>query len=114
MNEDELLRYKNILVAKQQELSTRKSLVGSTTPADEPRGDPVDMAGGEADAAVQIRLTETDSKLARAIDDAMTRIRQGRFGICEACGQPISKTRLEAVPWARHCRDCKEQQGSRS
>jgi RNA polymerase-binding transcription factor DksA len=28
--------------------------------------------------------------------------------VCETCQQPISKARLEAVPWTRHCRDCKE------
>ncbi len=31
-------------------------------------------------------------------------------GGCEACKQPISKARLEAVPWTRLCRECKEQQ----
>ena len=113
MIEGELLRYKNILLAKQHELSIRKSLVGSINTPGEPRGDPVDMAAGETGTAVQIRLTEADSKLARAIDDALTRIRQGKFGTCEGCGQPISKARLEAVPWARHCRDCKERKDSR-
>jgi DnaK suppressor protein len=61
---------------------------------------------------MQIRLKETDGKLLRAIEDALARIRQGRLGTCEECGQPISKARLEAVPWARHCKDCKERQDS--
>ncbi len=114
MKESDRLRYKNLLLAKQRELSTRKGLRDSMITSDEPRGDPVDMAASEVGAATQIRLNQTNSKLLGAIDDALTRIRQGRFGTCEACGQPISKARLEAVPWARLCRDCKEQQGSRS
>ncbi len=114
MNENDLLRDKNILLAKQQELLTRRNLIGSIATAGEPRGDPADMAASEVSAAMQIRLNQTDSNLSRAIEDALTRIRQGRFGTCEACGQPISKARLEAVPWALYCRDCKEQQGSRS
>jgi DnaK suppressor protein len=61
---------------------------------------------------MQIRLNETDGKVLQAIEDALARIRQGRFGICEECGQPISKARLEAVPWARHCNECKERQDS--
>jgi len=113
MNERELLRYKNLLLAKQRELFSRKDLVDAIHFADEPRGDPVDMAAGETGAAVQIRLKETDSRLSRAIDDALTRIRQGRFGTCEKCGQSISKARLEVVPWARHCKDCKERQETR-
>jgi len=114
VSESELLRYKNLLLAKQRELSTRKTLVGPIRTADEPHADPVDMAVSQIGAAGQIRLSETDSKLLRAIDDALIRLRQGRFGTCEECAQPISKARLEAVPWARHCKDCKERQNSRS
>jgi DnaK suppressor protein len=57
---------------------------------------------------MQMLLSQTDGKLVRAIEDALTRIRLEKFGICEECGEPISKARLEAVPWARHCKDCKE------
>ena len=71
------------------------------------------MAASETDAATQIRLHQTDGKLLRAIEDALIRIRRENFGICAECGQPISKARLEAVPWARRCRDCKERQDSR-
>ena len=115
MNNSDLLRYKNILLSKRQELSTGSKRLGDSIPtAGEPRGDPVDMATNETDAAMQIRLHQTDGKLLRAIEDALTRIRHEKFGLCAECGQPISKARLEAVPWARRCRDCKEQQDSRS
>ena len=114
MNKSDLLHYKNLLLAKQQELSASGSLVPSIPPASQPGGDPVDMAASETSAFVQTRLKQTDSKLSRAIEDALTRIRQERFGTCEECGQPISKARLEAVPWARHCKGCKERQDSRS
>ena len=102
------------LLSKRQELSTGKSLVDSIPTAGELRGDPVDLATSETDAATQIRLQQTDSKLLRAIEDALTRIRHEKFGICEECGQPISKARLEAVPWTRRCRDCKERPDSQS
>lgn len=114
MNESDLLHYKNLLLVKQQELSSGKSLVESSPTAGEPHGDPVDLAASETSASVQMRLKQTDSKLLRAIEDALMRIRRERFGICEECGQPISSARLEAVPWARHCRDCKQRQDSRS
>jgi DnaK suppressor protein len=114
MDKSDLLRYENLLLSKRQELSTGKSLVGSITTAGGLRGDPVDMAASETDAATQIRLHQADGKLFRAIEDALARIRHGEFGICEECGQPISKARLEAVPWARRCRDCKQSQDSRS
>ena len=114
MNNGEVNRYKNLLLAKQQELSTGKSLSESIPVAGELRGDPVDMAASETYAATQVRLHQTDSKLMRAIEDALTRIRNEKFGLCEECGRPISQARLEAVPWTRWCRDCKERQDSKS
>jgi DnaK suppressor protein len=114
MDNGELNRYKNLLLAKQQELSAGKSLADSIPTAGELRGDPVDMAASETYAATQVRLHQTDSKLMRAIEDALTRIRNAKFGLCEECGEPISMARLEAVPWTRWCRDCKERQDAKS
>jgi RNA polymerase-binding transcription factor DksA len=34
--------------------------------------------------------------------------------ICGECGEPISKRRLEAVPWTRHCKECKERKSPRN
>ena len=110
MKRNNLLRYKGILLEKHQELSTGRMLAGSILTVVEPGADQVDMAASEIDAAIQIRLRQTDGKLLRSIEDALTRIRQDKFGICEECGQPISTARLEAVPWARRCKDCKERQ----
>jgi DnaK suppressor protein len=108
MDNSDLLRYKNLLLSKRQELSDGKSLVDSISTAGGLRGDAADIADGEADAAMQISLQQTDGKLLRAIDDALARILREEFGICAECGQPISKARLEAVPWTRWCRDCNE------
>jgi DnaK suppressor protein len=98
MDKGDLLHYENLLLSKRQELSTGKSLVDSNAAAGELRADPVDMAARETDAATQLRLQQTDSKLLRAIQDALTRLRHEEFGVCEACRQPISKARLEAEP----------------
>ena len=113
MNKSDLFRYKNLLLAKQQELTNGRRLADPIPAGGEPRGDPVDVAAGETGAAVQLRLRQADGKLLRAIEDALTRIRQGRFGTCEECGEPVSRARLEAVPWARHCKECKERLDSR-
>jgi len=59
-----------------------------------------------------VRLRQTDSKLLRAIDEALGRIEHNTFGVCQACGKPISAARLDAVPWSRLCRECKEAQRS--
>ncbi len=48
-------------------------------------------------------LMDSERKLLREIDDALGRVEQGVYGICEATGKPIAKPRLEAQPWARYC-----------
>ena len=114
MNNSDLLRYKSILLSKRHELSAGKNLADINITAGKLRGDPADMARSGTDAATQIQWHETDGKLFRAIEDALARIRHEEFGICEECRQPVSRARLEAVPWTRWCRDCKERQDSRS
>lgn len=47
-------------------------------------------------------------KLVRDIDEALHRMDQGTYGICEACEEPIHPKRLSAVPWAILCRECQE------
>ena len=59
---------------------------------------------------LQLHLHETDSRLLRAIEEALARIDRRAFGVCETCKCPISIARLDAVPWTHLCRDCKEQQ----
>jgi len=113
MHAKELQRYKRLLVEKRQELLTTSTGEGSVIPGAGGReGDPVDQANADAEAELQIRLHRTDGRLLRAIEEAFARMRHGTYGMCEDCKQPISKARLEAVPWTRHCLVCKERQSA--
>jgi DnaK suppressor protein len=47
------------------------------------------------------------------VERAVAKMDTGTYGICERCGQPISLERLEALPWAVLCIDCKQQAGRR-
>jgi RNA polymerase-binding transcription factor DksA len=44
----------------------------------------------------------------RAIEAALDRMRQGKYGECAGCGSAIPSNRLDALPWATHCADCEE------
>jgi DnaK suppressor protein len=77
--------------------------------ANDKSGELVDWARADTEAELQIQRRQADAHLERAIKDALARINRGSFGVCEVCKQPISKARLEAVPWTRVCRDCKEE-----
>ena len=50
-------------------------------------------------------LMDSERRLLKEIDDALHRIEQRAYGICEGTGKPIRKARLEAQPWARYCVD---------
>ena len=81
-------------------------------PAGGLEGDLIDQANADEEAEVQIHLHQTEGRLARAIEEALVRIKKRTYGVCEACGHPISRVRLNAVPWARHCRECQERERS--
>jgi DnaK suppressor protein len=51
-------------------------------------------------------LMDSERKILMEIDDALGRIENGTYGICEINGEPIPKARLEAIPWARYCITC--------
>jgi DnaK suppressor protein len=45
------------------------------------------------------------------VDLALAKIAAGSYGTCERCGRPIGEERLEAIPWALLCIDCKKLTG---
>jgi DnaK suppressor protein len=104
----ELQRYKGRLLEKQQELLFQDRHESPAPRAGASEGDLIDQANADSEAELQIRLRQSERHLSRAIDEALARMRRGTYGVCQTCNQPISKVRLEAVPWARRCRDCKE------
>ena len=111
MDKRNLDRYKRLLLEKQSEISIARAEAESPIPAaGGGEGDQIDQANADAEAELQIHLHQTNLRLFRAIEDALARIRNGTFGTCEACQDPISRARLEAVPWARLCRDCKDRE----
>jgi DnaK suppressor protein len=107
MNARDLNRYKRLLLAKQRELSAGRAVLPAAGGA---QGDLIDEANLDSEAELQITIRQTDVRLLRAIEDALTRAKKGTFGICEVCRRPISRARLEAVPWARLCLNCKERE----
>ena len=109
MRTTDLKKYKDILETKKQEIL---SLPERSTEVDEAMrtGDWVDHSSQENDLHVNLALKQTDTKLLRAIDEALHRVETGNFGICMDCDEPIANFRLDAVPWTRTCIDCKQSQ----
>jgi len=51
-------------------------------------------------------LMDSERKLLLEIENALDRIEQGTYGICEKGNKPIPKARLKAIPWTRYCLTC--------
>ena len=83
--------------------------------ADDGVKDSVDMSLQDVNQELQLRLGERESQAVADIDQALLRIEEGSYGICQACGKAIDERRLEAVPTARYDAACQsrleEQQG---
>jgi RNA polymerase-binding transcription factor len=69
-----------------------------------------DTATETVDREIDYTLEETDGRLLAAIDAALARIESGTYGICVNCGAQIASERLEAMPWATLCIDCKRKE----
>lgn len=69
--------------------------------------DPADRATQESDRTFELRIRDRERKLGNKIREALERIENGSYGICDDCGGEISEARLKARPVTTQCIDCK-------
>ncbi len=69
--------------------------------------DPNDRATQESDRTFELRIRDRERRLINKIREALERIDDGTFGICEMCEEEISEARLKARPVTTLCIDCK-------
>jgi DnaK suppressor protein len=72
--------------------------------------DIADQAAAETDLSFDIRIKSRELKLIHKIEETLYRLREGDFGVCDACGGDISIKRLQARPVTTLCIDCKNEQ----
>ncbi len=113
MKKSELSQHKKALLEKKAsiEKSVRNGLLPEGSGTDG-HGDFADRSSAANEQEISIKLKQTDVKLLRAIDDALSRVEAGTFGICRDCEEEIPAVRLKAVPWTKVCVDCKDKQYS--
>lgn len=119
MKKEELEKYEKLLLKKREELMEELKL--RKTQLDETIKDATGdlssysyhMADQGTDAMEREKAFHFASKSGRLlyhVDEALRRLRKGEYGNCQSCGKPIQKARLEAVPHARLCIECKEKE----
>jgi DnaK suppressor protein len=108
---EKLEMYRTMLIQKINELlSEAGKTVTEMTNGKENFPDPNDRASLEADRNFELRIRDRERKLILKMQEAIKRIDDGVFGVCELCGGLISEKRLLARPVTTSCIDCKTKQ----
>ena len=110
----EIQKFRELLLLKRAELLGNVTTMEDETfkkERSELSSMPFHMADAGSDNFEQefsLDLMDSEKKMLKEITDALGRIGEGTFGVCEGKGESISKARLNAIPWARYCVACAE------
>jgi RNA polymerase-binding protein DksA len=120
VTDKDMKAFEERLLGDRQRLMKEMGHLESTVLKVNPRDSAGDLSGYSfhmADAGTDayerekaFQFASTEGRLLMEINDALRRLYRGEYGSCESCGKPIAKARLEAMPTARLCRDCKEKE----
>ena len=112
MNKAQLKKFKSLLEAKRDEIvkKAKQTLNEDMTLDADDLPDEMDLASSEYLHSFTFRLRGREKVFLEKIDHALEKIKDGSFGICEQCGEPISIKRLEARLETTLCIRCKEDQ----
>jgi DnaK suppressor protein len=105
LNKKEKEKYKVKLLEKKQEITEKLSETYNVSKEVETgiAQDVVDKAESSYTKEFLLSLSDTERGQLLMIDEALKRIEKCEYGICQMCGQKISKKRLDAVPWTPYC-----------
>ena len=109
---DSILSMRQILIMRRDALRTALAgdlslLKGLRSQA---AGDVVDAALDSAQDEISSQLAEVESRELASIENALERMRDGQYGVCEACSCSIPMARLNALPYATLCINCQREQ----
>jgi DnaK suppressor protein len=109
----DLKQYREVLLEKRREIlrnvtefedeALKKSRLDATGDLSSMPIHMADLGTDNYEQEFALGLMDSERKLLREIDDALGRIEQKTYGICEGTSKPIPKARLKAQPWARYC-----------
>ncbi len=108
MDKEQLEQFRSQLLQKRDEIlaeagKTLSEMTDQTTNIP----DPNDRATIESGRSFELRIRDRERKLLAKIEEAIGRLDEGEYGICEGCGEDIGIKRLEARPVTTFCIDCK-------
>ena len=110
MTKKEMEKYRRLLEHKKNGLSNElaKTRDAEEETTEESTQDIADKAVSSYTREFLYSLSDSDRNTVLQIEQALERIQEGNYGLCQNCGQLMNEKRLVAVPWAPHCVDCQE------
>ncbi len=120
VTEADMKEFEEQLLAERQKIMKEMGHLETTVLKVNPRDSAGDLSGYSfhmADAGTDAMEREkaflfasAEGRLLLEMNEALRRLYRGEYGICESCGRPIARARLEAMPHARLCVSCKEKE----
>ena len=107
MNTKEVEFFRNLLNQRMQELRSEAGKTVENMDEDENFPDPSDRASMESNRNSVLRIRDRERKLIFKIQEALRRLDDGEYGVCEECGEEIGIERLKARPVTTLCIECK-------
>jgi len=107
---ESLIKLRDVLLIRREAL--RKALAGDLSLLQQlssEGGDVVDIAMDTAQDEISSQLAQVESMELGHIEEALDRMKEGRYGDCDVCDKPIPLARLQAVPYATACIACARQ-----
>lgn len=108
--EQKIQEIKKALIMQRYELLNEAGEALNALPGQTIFPDMGDQASAEIDRNFMLRLRGREQRLLKKIDQAIEKIHNGAFGICDVCGEEISLKRLEARPVTNMCIFCKTEE----
>jgi len=108
MDENKLRHFRELLTEqlRRHTDNIREDQANALASIDDSVKDSADMSVQDVNQETALRMGERESQMVADIDQALLRMDEGTYGICQRCGKPIDERRLEAVPTARYDAQC--------
>jgi RNA polymerase-binding transcription factor DksA len=116
LRKEDLVSYRQVLLTLRSRLrgdldqmtdeALRRDMTGGTGNLSNVPLHLADLGTDNYDQEFTLGLIENEQGTLELINEALERMEKGTFGHCTECRDPIAKSRLQAIPYARHCIRC--------
>ena len=103
-------KYRKILLEEKQRIlnNSKNALKNELALSPDDLPDETDLAASEISQNLVFKLRDRERQLLAKVDEALARMEEGTFGVCQDCEESIEPRRLEARPVSTLCIACKE------